>query len=108
MAAGPNNIVEEVAWTVGDQPIYKSEIEEAYQQMLYEKTPVKGDPYCVIPERLALEKLFLHQADIDTVEVQESMVNQAVDQRINYLVTNLGSKEKVCLLYTSPSPRDRG
>ena len=32
--AANNNIVEEVAWMVGDQPIYKSEIEEAYQQML--------------------------------------------------------------------------
>ena len=87
---------------VGDQPIYKSEIEEAYQQMLYEKTPLKGDPYCVIPERLALEKLFLHQADIDTVEVQESMVAQAVDQRLNYLVTNLGSKEKVEEYFRKP------
>ena len=87
---------------VGAQPIYKSEIEEAYQQMLYEKTPLKGDPYCVIPERLALEKLFLHQADIDTVEVQESMVAQAVDQRLNYLVTNLGSKEKVEEYFRKP------
>ena len=93
--AANNNIVEEVAWMVGDQPIYKSEIEEAYQQMLYEKTPINGDPYCIIPEQLALEKLFLHQADIDTVEVQESMVTQAVEQRINYLISNLGSKEKV-------------
>lgn len=100
--AANNNIVEEVAWMVGDQPIYKSEIEEAYQQMLYEKTPLKGDPYCVIPERLALEKLFLHQADIDTVEVQESMVAQAVDQRLNYLVTNLGSKEKVEEYFRKP------
>lgn len=102
LAANNNNIVEEVAWMVGDQPIYKSEIEEAYQQMLYEKTPLKGDPYCVIPERLALEKLFLHQADIDTVEVQESMVAQAVDQRLNYLVTNLGSKEKVEEYFRKP------
>ena len=70
--------------------------------MLYEKTPLKGDPYCVIPERLALEKLFLHQADIDTVEVQESMVAQAVDQRLNYLVTNLGSKEKVEEYFRKP------
>lgn len=90
-----NNIVEEVAWTIGDQPIYKSEIEEYYQQMLYERAPIKGDPYCVIPENLAIEKLFLHQADIDTVEVQESMINQQVDSWINYLVTNIGSKEKV-------------
>lgn len=102
-----NNVVEEVAWMVGDQPIYKSEIEEAYQQMLYEKTPIKGDPYCVIPEQLALDKLFLHQADIDTVEVQASMVNQAVEQRINYLITNLGSKEKVEEYFRKPMPEFR-
>lgn len=90
-----NNIAEEVAWMIGDQPIYKSEIEETYRQMLYERTPINGDPYCVVPENLAIEKLFLHQADIDTVDVSSSMVNAAVDQRINYFITNLGSKEKV-------------
>ena len=70
--------------------------------MLYEKTPVNGDPYCVVPEQLAIEKLFLHQADMDTVEVQESMVSMAVDQRLNYLITNLGSKEKVEEYFRKP------
>lgn len=97
-----NNIIDEVAWMVGDQPIYKSDIEEAYQQMLYEKTQINGDPYCVVPEQLAIEKLFLHQADMDTVEVQESMVAMAVDQRINYLITNLGSKEKLEEYFRKP------
>jgi peptidyl-prolyl cis-trans isomerase SurA len=92
---------------VGDQPIYKSEIEEAYQQALYEKTSLNGDPYCVIPEQLAVEKLFLHQADIDTVEVQETMVTQAVEQRINYLIANLGSKEKVEEYFRKPLPEFR-
>lgn len=90
-----NNIAEEVAWTVGDQPIYKSEIEETYQQMLYDRMTIKGDPYCYIPERLAIDKLFLNQADIDTVEVQAAMVAQQVDSWINFLITNLGTKEKV-------------
>ncbi len=43
-----------------------------------------------------------HQADIDTVEVQESMVTQAVEQRINYLISNLGSKEKVEEYFRKP------
>ncbi len=73
--AGVDNVAEEVAWVVGDQPIWKSEIEDAYQSMLYEKTPIDGDPYCVIPEQIAIEKLYLHQADMDTVEISESMVN---------------------------------
>lgn len=102
-----NNIVEEVAWVVGDQPIYKSEIEEAYQQMLYEKTPVNGDPYCVVPEQLAVNKLFLHQAEIDTVEVQDAMVVQNVESRLNYLITNLGSREKVEEYFHKPYPELR-
>lgn len=92
---------------VGDQPIYKSDIEEAYQQMLYERTPIAGDPYCVIPEQLAIEKLFLHQAEIDTVEVSEPMVVSAVEQRLNFFITNLGSKEKVEEYFRKPMPEFR-
>lgn len=90
-----NNVAEEVAWVVGDQLIFKSDVEEMYQQMQYEKIPIKGNPYCVIPERLALEKLYLHQADLDTIEAQNSMIQQQVDSRINYYIASLGSKEKV-------------
>ncbi len=102
-----NNIAEEVAWVIGDQIIYKSEIEEMYQQMQYERTPINGNPYCVIPERIAIEKLFLHQADLDTVEVQNSMIQQQVDSRINYYITNLGSKEKVEQYFRKSIPQMR-
>lgn len=90
-----NNVIEEVAWVVGDQPIYKSEIEEEYQRMLYERQNVNGDPYCVIPEQLAISKLYLHQAELDTIEVQESMVQQQVEQRINSIIADVGTKEKL-------------
>lgn len=102
-----NNVAEEVAWVVGDQLIYKSEIEEMWQQMQYERIPVKGDPYCVVPERLAVEKLFLHQADLDTIEVQHSMIQQQVDSRINYYIANLGSKEKVEQYFRKSIPQIR-
>lgn len=102
-----NNIAEEVAWVIGDQIIYKSDIEETYQQMQYERTPINGNPYCVIPELIAVEKLFLHQADLDTVEVQNSMIQQQVDSRINYYITNLGSKEKVEQYFRKTIPQMR-
>ena len=97
-----NNIAEEVAWVVGDEPIYKSEIEEQYMQMQYEKDPINGNPYCFIPEQLAVQKLYLHQAKIDTVKVQESMIVQQADARINYFIANLGSKEKVEEYFRKP------
>ena len=94
-AATGDNVIDEVAWMIGDEPIYKSEIEQAYMDLQNERTEIPGDPYCVIPEQLAVERLFLHQADIDTVEVQESMVQMQVDQQMNFLISNLGSREKV-------------
>ena len=105
--AKDNNVAEAVAWVVGNQPIYKSEIEDAYRQMLSERQTIKGDPYCVIPEQLAIEKLFLHQAELDTVEVSDGMVAQQVDSRINFFVTNLGSKEKVEQYFNKPMPKLR-
>ena len=65
-----NNIAEEVAWTIGDDPIYKSEIEQTYQDMLQDRLPIKGDPYCAIPEMMAIQRLYIHQADLDTVKVR--------------------------------------
>lgn len=106
-AVAQNNIVEEVAWVVGDQPIYKSQIEETYQQMLYERVNIPGDPYCVIPEQLAIEKLYLHQAEVDTVEVQDAMVTQQVEARINMLIDNFGSKEKIEEYFRKPLPEFR-
>ena len=95
VSANTDNVAEEVAWVVGDQPIWKSEIEEAYQNMRYEGVPVAGDPYCVVPEQLAIEKLYLHQAEMDTIEIPDALVFQNVEQMLNGYIMNLGSKEKV-------------
>lgn len=99
-----NNIVEEVAWVVGDEPIFKSDIEEQYLQMQYERSSIEGNPYCVIPERIAVNKLFLHQAKIDTIEVEDTRVMQEADSRINFYIANLGSKEKVEEYFRKPIP----
>ena len=101
-AAAQNNIAEEVAWVIGDDPIYKSEIEQAYQEMQQDRQTIQGDPYCVIPEDMAIERLFLHQADLDTVEVQQAMVQQQADAQMNFLITNLGSREKVEQYFRKP------
>lgn len=102
MAAPPGNVVDEVAWMIGDEPIYRSDIEQVYQEMQSDRMPIQGDPYCFIPEQIAIERLFLHQADLDTVTVQESMVQMQVDGQMNYLITNLGSKEKVEQYFGKP------
>ena len=101
------NIVEQVAWVVGDQPIWKSEIEAQYNNMQNEKIDIKGDPYCVIPEQLAIEKLFLHQADVDTIEAPNAQVVNEVEQRINFYINQFSSKEKMEEYFRKTMPEIR-
>ena len=42
-----------------------------------------------------MQKLFLHQAAIDSIEVSESEVMQGIDDQINYWVSMIGSREKL-------------
>lgn len=104
IAQPAKNVIDEVAWIVGDEAIFRSDIEEQYQQMRSEGMVVSGDPYCVIPEQIAVQKLYLHQAKIDTIEVPESSVRAAVEQRINFFIAQLGSKEKVEEYFRKPIP----
>lgn len=94
-AQSASNVVDEVVWVVGDEAILKSDVENARLEALSQGQRLEGDPYCVIPENLAIQKLFLHQAAIDSVEVSDSEVFQKVDQRINYYIQQLNGKEKM-------------
>ena len=88
-------VIDEVIWVIGDEAILRSEVEEERLRAQYEGQQIKGDPYCVIPEQLAVQKLFLHQAEIDSVTANESSVSHQVDMRINYYINQIGSKEKM-------------
>ncbi len=90
-----SNIIDEIIWIVGDESILKSEVEEQRIRAQYEGVVIEGDPYCVIPEQIAIQKLYLHQAQLDSIEVNESTVMNQVEMRLNYFVSQIGSKEKM-------------
>lgn len=95
LAQAQNNVIDEVVWVVGDEAIWKSEVEEARMSALYEGRRFTGDPYCVIPEEIAVQKLFLHQAELDSIEVSEQEVLQRVEYMTNMYIQNIGSREKM-------------
>ena len=89
------NIVDEIIWVVGDEAILKSDVEVTRIQAAMEGQRWKGDPDCAIPEQLAVQKLFLHQAAIDSIEVTESEIASQIEARIEYMVSQIGSREKL-------------
>ena len=86
------NIVDEVIWVVGDEPILRSEIEALRQE---EGVHWKGNPDCSIPEQIAIQKLYLNQAVIDSIEVTEAEVASDVENQLNYWIQMAGSREKL-------------
>ena len=92
LSLAQKNVIDEVVWVVGDEAILRSDIE---RRRLEYGSQIKCNPYCVIPEQLAIQKLFLHQAVIDSVSVTDAEVNQYVEQDINEKILMAGSKEKL-------------
>ena len=106
-AFGQNNVIDEVVWVVGDEAILKSDVESERLNAQYEGRKFDGDPYCIIPEQLAVQKLFLHQAELDSVEVTEQEVLTELEWRINYIIDQIGSKEKMEEYYNKTSTQIR-
>lgn len=90
-----DNVIDEIVWVVGDEAILKSEVEAYRKEILMQNQRIEGDPYCFIPEQLAIRKLFLDQAKLDSIEVQESQVNRTLEYLINDYVSSAGSAERL-------------
>ena len=88
-------IVDEVIWVVGDEAILKSDVEAMRIQGQQEGMHWNGDPDCAIPEQIAVQKLFLNQAIIDSIEVTEAEVSQGVEQYLEHMISVIGSREKL-------------
>lgn len=89
------NVADEVVWMVGGEPILLSDIEFQKLRLRSEGVRFDGNPDCFIPEQIAVQKLFLNQAKIDSVEVGEQQVNRYVDMWVENAIAQVGSKEKL-------------
>lgn len=89
------NIIDEIIWVVGDEVILRSDVESQRLYMQNEGMRFDGDPYCIIPEQIAVQKLYLNQAKIDSIVVDEGQVIRMADQWANNAINQIGSQEKL-------------
>ena len=92
---GQKNVIDEVIWVVGDEAILRSDVENQRLFLQYDGIRFDGDPYCILPEQIAVNKLFLSQAKIDSVYADESAVLRNVDRWVNMAINRIGSREKL-------------
>lgn len=94
-AFAQDNVIDRVEWVVGDKCILRSDIEDAIRYWLGNGRKFEGDPYSVVGEDLAIQQLFLHQAALDSIVVEDGEVMRMVEAQMSNVIQQIGSKEKM-------------
>lgn len=90
------NVVDKIVAIVGEEIILKSDIENAYLQEQGQGLVSSSSDYKTeLLEKQLIQKLLLAQAQIDSISVTEEQVENAVANRIEYFISNIGSQERL-------------
>ncbi len=87
--------VEGIAAVVGNNIILKSDIEQQLLQYQAQGLEVDSDVRAQVFEDLLFQKLMLHKAELDSIEVTENEVINEIDSRLNNFITQLGGEEQL-------------
>lgn len=102
-----DNVIDEVVWVIGDEAILKSDIEQKKLLDLSEGRKFDGEPNCVISEELAIQKLFMHQAALDSITVSDGDIIPHLDAQEREYIAAIGSKEKLEEYFNMKLPQMR-
>jgi peptidyl-prolyl cis-trans isomerase SurA len=99
------NSIDGVEAIVGDKIVLFSEVESQVLQMLSQPQQIgfnKNELRCQVMEEMMFQKLLANQAEVDSLEVSDDEVNSAIEQRINYFVSQIGSIRKTEQYFNKP------
>ncbi|HIP36595.1 MAG TPA: peptidylprolyl isomerase [Crocinitomix sp.] len=92
---GKTQVIDKIVAQVGDEIILLSDIQSQKIQMISEGINVSNTTDCQILEEMLYQKLLVNQAQIDSIEVSDDMVNAEMEQRIKYFEEQIGGRDKL-------------
>ena len=87
--------VEGIVAIVGNNVVLKSDIEQQILQYQAQGLEVDSAMRTQVFEDLLFQKLMLHKAELDSVEVTENEVINEIDSRLNNFIMQLGGEEQL-------------
>lgn len=88
-------MLDQIVAIVGSKHIKQSDVEGMYLQYRLQGVPVRGDMKCSIFEELLTQKLMMNQAEVDSLVVEGSEVEQELNRRLEFFIRQTGSQEKM-------------
>ena len=96
-------LVDEVIAVVGKNAIFKSDIDASVTQLQMQGAPKDFSTSCYVLQERLFEKLLVHKAEVDSVEVSDQEIDDAINRRMDYMLMSLGGSEKDFLKYYGKS-----
>ncbi len=90
---------EGIGAVVGEYVILDSDIDKSYQEMSSQGISTEGITRCQLLGKLMEDKLYAHQAKQDSLVVSDAEINSRTEQQVQYMISELGSEEKVAAYY---------
>lgn len=88
--------IDKIAAVVGNNIILNSDVEIQYQQMLANEQDLGGgDMKCEILDQLLLDKIFVLEAERDSIYIAPEEIDAELTRRIQYFISMFGSEEKL-------------
>ena len=98
--------IDGVIATVGDYIILDSDIDKSYLEISAGGGSVKDITRCQMLGKLLEDKLYAHQAIQDSIVVTDAEVKGMMEDRLNYMVEQIGSLDKVVKYYKKDSEEE--
>ena len=91
---------------VGDYIVLDSDIDKSYLEISSQGGSIKDITRCQMLGKLMEDKLYAHQAIQDSLKVTDSEVKSLMEERLSYMVEQIGSMEKVVQYYKKSSEEE--
>lgn len=97
-----NGLIDKTIAVVGNEAILLSQLEAEVQMMLAQGVISTQNVRCEILENLLKQKLFLIQAKLDSLKVNEDNVEMELQDRMNNALTALGGEKELAEYFNKP------
>ena len=97
-----NGLIDKTIAVVGNEAILLSQLEAEVQMMLAQGVISTQNVRCEILETLLKQKLFLIQAKLDSLKVNEDNVEMELQDRMNNALTALGGEKELAEYFNKP------
>jgi len=91
----PGVVVDEIIGRVDDYIVLRSELESTYLDILSRGERISGNTKCAVLKDLITTKLLVAKAEIDSVLVDDSQVDQELNSRMALIINQIGSEEEI-------------